>query len=341
MNDKTDPSRGYVPPEETFDETATEITKEIHRGRYLEIMDSMVARVLHNFEGISAEMEEVKKKTEGALAGFVSKFVDIEMENQAKTEGEHLNPMTGVLNRKGAERIFDLLKIEQAKKIDGGKMVSVRLDLDNFKKVNDLGDHALGDEVLKKVAEKLRHADILIHFSGDEFGLILFDVRQSKKKNGGLLSHDETIKMVLSRIVKNIETSCQEVIDREMTKKPELEGLRVSASVGYKILDPREAENVDFATADSLADNAASFSKTLKGTNLPAEKRIVGADEDNRKIMEKLGITEADITLSKFTGEMSRPMGDVRKQLTPEGQRKLDTVFIQIKDIIRQNYKAE
>ncbi|MBT4250726.1 GGDEF domain-containing protein [bacterium] len=338
MNDTTETGKGYIPPEET----TGEITKEIKQARHFEIMDSMVARVLHNFEGSSDELKELEEKTRLALADFVSDFVNIEMENQAKTEGEHLNPMTGVLNRKGAERIFDLLRGEQARKKEGGKMVSVRLDLDNFKKVNDLGDHALGDKVLKEVAENLRHADILIHFSGDEFGLILFDVRQSKKKDVGLLSHDETIKMILSRIVKNIEVSCQKVIDEEVAKKPDLEDLKVSASVGYKILDPEESKDMDFANADSLADDAASFSKKLKGTNLPAEKRIVGADENKKETMERLGVTEADILVSKLEGDINRPIGDVRKQLTSDGQKDLDEAvtkaLAEIKKIIEQNF---
>jgi diguanylate cyclase (GGDEF)-like protein len=49
--------------------------------------------------------------------------------------------------------------------------------LDNFKKINDFYGHAVGDEVLKKVAEKvrkhLRKTDLFVRWGGEEFAVIL------------------------------------------------------------------------------------------------------------------------------------------------------------------------
>jgi len=50
------------------------------------------------------------------------------------------------------------------------------LDLDRFKEVNDTFGHALGDEVLKGVAERLRscvgETDLVARLGGDEFAIV-------------------------------------------------------------------------------------------------------------------------------------------------------------------------
>ena len=51
------------------------------------------------------------------------------------------------------------------------------LDLDNFKYVNDTLGHAMGDELIVRVAnalrERLRETDIIARLGGDEFAIIL------------------------------------------------------------------------------------------------------------------------------------------------------------------------
>lgn len=54
------------------------------------------------------------------------------------------------------------------------------IDLDNFKRVNDLFGHAAGDAVLKRVAvamcKAVRDTDIVARIGGDEFAVLLHDV---------------------------------------------------------------------------------------------------------------------------------------------------------------------
>lgn len=85
------------------------------------------------------------------------------------------DPITRALNRRSGELVLDL-QLAEAKR--SGHPISVAfLDLNNFKQVNDRLGHAVGDEVLRCVANflrtGLRASDALIRWGGDEFLLIM------------------------------------------------------------------------------------------------------------------------------------------------------------------------
>ena len=86
----------------------------------------------------------------------------------------HHDLMTGLPNAR-----YFLQRLDQAcARIDrsGGKLAVLYLDLNGFKQVNDEHGHAMGDQLLYLVAERLRQAlrieDILGRLGGDEFGII-------------------------------------------------------------------------------------------------------------------------------------------------------------------------
>ena len=92
-------------------------------------------------------------------------------------EASH-DALTGLFNR-GA---YDLL-MESA---DTEHMALLLIDVDYFKSVNDTYGHAVGDRVLKRVAEILRHSfrsvDILCRIGGDEFAVVMTRVNSSMKQ---------------------------------------------------------------------------------------------------------------------------------------------------------------
>jgi len=86
----------------------------------------------------------------------------------------YTDPLTGVYNRKFLEEIFQY-EIENYKRY-GKEFCILFIDLNNFKQVNDMYGHKVGDEVLRRVAqlikENIRKEDYLIRYGGDEFVVI-------------------------------------------------------------------------------------------------------------------------------------------------------------------------
>lgn len=83
--------------------------------------------------------------------------------------------LTGVMNRRAFIEQFDQT---MAANVSSEKTLSLLvLDLDHFKAVNDAHGHAIGDQVLKGLAEVLknhcREGDICARFGGEEFCLLL------------------------------------------------------------------------------------------------------------------------------------------------------------------------
>ena len=87
---------------------------------------------------------------------------------------EH-DPLTGLLNRR---RFQDELEghVQRCERY-GAEGVVMLLDLDGFKDVNDTLGHAVGDDVLRRVAEhlseRLRTTDVVARLGGDEFAVLL------------------------------------------------------------------------------------------------------------------------------------------------------------------------
>lgn len=91
----------------------------------------------------------------------------------------HFDGLTGLYNRSLFNEL--LTKTIQQSARSGQNFALVTIDLDNFKFINDNYGHPAGDQLLTKIARRLKHiirsADVVARIGGDEFSLLLKDVR--------------------------------------------------------------------------------------------------------------------------------------------------------------------
>jgi diguanylate cyclase (GGDEF)-like protein len=83
--------------------------------------------------------------------------------------------LTGLLNRRQMEEVLEA-EMGQAQRQGHGLCVAM-IDLDHFKRVNDVHGHRMGDEVLRRFAELLkregRQVDRCGRWGGEEFLLLM------------------------------------------------------------------------------------------------------------------------------------------------------------------------
>ncbi len=83
--------------------------------------------------------------------------------------------LTNLPNRRMAlERLTQLIEHAQQ---EHGHGALLQIDLDNFKKINDIQGYRVGDQVLSAIAERLAHMtrerDLVAHTSADEFAVLI------------------------------------------------------------------------------------------------------------------------------------------------------------------------
>ena len=157
------------------------------------------------------------------------------------------DPLTGLPNRL---LFYDRLEhgLAQANR-NGWTLAVFFVDLDNFKMINDTFGHAVGDHVLRTIAQRLKEAtrndDTFCRHGGDEFLYLLLQV-------GG----EGDITAIANKIMEAIEIPI-EVIGETSSQIPP-----VSASIGIAVF-PKNGSTVDELIKN--ADEAMYRAKVTKG----------------------------------------------------------------------------
>jgi diguanylate cyclase (GGDEF)-like protein len=90
------------------------------------------------------------------------------------------DPLTGLANRRRLERDLDRLQLLADR--HGTDLSLAVVDVDHFKRVNDGYGHAVGDEVLRRLATRLREAfrgeDTVARLGGEEFVVAMLGMRR-------------------------------------------------------------------------------------------------------------------------------------------------------------------
>ena len=189
---------------------------------------------------------------------------EISDRRQAETRARHLadhDALTGLPNRRLLEdRLTQALALSQRNRKQSAVMF---VDLDRFKNINDSLGHAAGDVVLKEVAERLvkqlRVGDTICRMGGDEFVVVLPEIKQSSD--------------AVNVAGKILETVAQPFVveDRE---------LHLTPSVGISVFpdDGRDAEtlirNADAAMYHAKETGRANYQFFTEQMNQAASRRL-------------------------------------------------------------------
>ena len=170
----------------------------------------------------------------GMFKGFRGHIVDVTRERQSADETSQMamnDALTGLLNRRHMTTVLERTIAAYAP--TRRACATMLIDLDRFKQVNDTLGHAVGDALLKQVAQRLikviGKTEKLCRLGGDEFQVMLPDVDDRAR---------------LGEIAENIIIALSEPYS--------IEGNRcmIGASVGVAIFPN------DGANADELVRNA-------------------------------------------------------------------------------------
>lgn len=135
-------------------------------------------------DGILISLTEISDMKRAFLeVEHQKKMLIDEMEQRRGLEQElwalaHLDPLTGLPNRR-AFRDAAMLKLAEAQTAHRPCAI-VTIDIDHFKRVNDLYGHGAGDTVLRRVADIIKaplrpNTDIGARMGGEEFTVLLPD----------------------------------------------------------------------------------------------------------------------------------------------------------------------
>lgn len=190
--------------------------------------------------------DSAENKTVTGILGISTDITVLKNQEEQMAHIAHYDALTSLPNRLllGDRLQQGLAHVNR----HGGKLAVVYLDLDGFKAINDSHGHAVGDELLRIVATRLRDAlrdgDTVARIGGDEFVAILLD-----------LVDIEQVKPILSRMM---QAASDTVYIHGLS-------LNVSASMGVSLYPQATSESDEQPGEDKLlrqADQAMYHAKT-------------------------------------------------------------------------------
>ena len=134
-----------------------------------------LARLIDRLGQATATMLVANSRLESELTLAASEAARLRDKLKTAETVAVTDPLTGVLNRRGA---FRHLEAAQAAARAASTALSVAMvDIDHFKRVNDRFGHAMGDQVLRYVADHLAHSvgkdGAVGRLGGEEFVVML------------------------------------------------------------------------------------------------------------------------------------------------------------------------
>lgn len=129
---------------------------------------------------------------------FILQIQNITLQKKAEERLRHMayhDPLTSLANRNKLEQFINHILASSRRHQQGFALMF--LDLDRFKNINDTLGHEAGDVLLQIIAERLRSAvrstDMVARLAGDEFVLLITDVKRT-----------ESVALIAQKILENV-----------------------------------------------------------------------------------------------------------------------------------------
>jgi diguanylate cyclase (GGDEF)-like protein/PAS domain S-box-containing protein len=238
-----------------------------NRGRRIDAGDTPEQEWIWSFEDVTAEREALVM-LERAVAERTAELKSAE--ERARHLADH-DALTGLPNRRLLE---DRLTQALASSYRNRKQTAVMfVDLDRFKTINDSLGHSVGDVILKEVAarlvKQLRVVDTICRTGGDEFVVVLPEIKRSADAAG-----------VAQKIIENLSQPIR-VEERELTVTP---------SIGIAVFpeDGRDSEalirNADAAMYHAKEQGRSNYQFFTEQMNLSASRRLALENDLRRAV---------------------------------------------------------
>jgi diguanylate cyclase len=211
---------------ESLQAFSNDLTGPVDRTRVRELIATVV-RATHQVTETNQQLEARLKETRSEIESLRETLECVRVE--AVTD-----PVTGIGNRKHfQDMLHKSVEISEAQQ---KPLALIVIDIDHFKRFNDLYGHLTGDQVLRLVSmtmrEQVKSKATLARFGGEEFGIIMPE-------------------MTLSAARLIADSIRQSVLKRELVKRSTGESLgKITVSVGVASYRPGEGGTALLERAD-------------------------------------------------------------------------------------------
>lgn len=198
------------------------------------------------------------------VVNFIASFTDITERKRAENEIRNLafyDTLTGLHNRFSFVSYLEQELIHSERNDE--QIALMFIDLDRFKSINDTLGHLVGDKLLVEVAgyirDSLRESDLVARIGGDEFVVLLNDVKDTAR-----------VVVVAQKLIKKISSSYY-IDGHELYTAPSI-GISIFPDDGSDV--KTLMQNADTAMYHAKKEGGGSFKFFDTGMNEDAMERL-------------------------------------------------------------------